>query len=395
MPWKILVTEAEKKRFEAQEWIQQRLAAHHAVFEPVSEGIYRIPALERNRRMECLFLDEDGLCSQVKQHGREFWSRTCKAFPFDFIDKGDGEIQVSLSHHCPSIRDNYGEPVKSQVKGYFTASGSQASTIAATMQLGGQTQLRRVLYLRLVDVWRKRLDAAPSLPQGLLDLYDFTQDLAVVLMDRTEPTNAEFSAALRHVEDNFQSTPLPQRPPTFLSRLLLSVSLSRLSHPLWTYAHQAKRNKLFSAYMAYRNSLRLIRGRGKIDLLLLPREFELRDAHAVSPILTTPALDQRVRQFFDESMQRGNLFLRAKSLNQILLDLTLALTILLRVTRYHAAASGRTEPDLRDLGEGISYAECLALYHVSRQPPPPIVEAIMALLADNRRGIVGLLTAEA
>lgn len=394
MPWKVLVTEEEKNRFEAEEWIRQRFAAHGVEMEKVGEALYRLPALERNRRMECIFLDEDGLCSQVKRHGREFWSRTCKTFPFDFIETADGEVQVSLSHHCPAIRDNYGQPLEAQLNGYFTDSGSKSSRIAETMQLGGMTQLRREQYLRLVTLWREQLAAAPSLPQGLLTSYDFTQALAVVLMDKSEPSDAEFTAAVEQVQRDFKSEPLPQQPPTFLARLLLSISLSRLSHPLWTYAHQPQRNKLRSAYMAYRNTIRLLKGRGEIDLLLLPKAFELEQAAAITPVLSNPELEVRARRFFDEVLRRGNLFLRSRNMNQALLDLFLGLAIMLRVTRYRAAASGRTAPDLSDLGEGISYAECLVLFHVSRQPPPQVVEFIMALLSDNRQGLIGLATAE-
>lgn len=394
MPWKVLVTEEERNRFEAEEWIRQRFADHGVTMEAVGEGLYRLPALERNRRMECIFLDEDGLCSQVKRHGREFWSRTCKTFPFDFIETADGQVQVSLSQHCPAIRDNYGEPLVPQLDRYFADSGSKSSRIAATMQLGGMTQLNRSQYLRVAQLWREQIAAADSLPQGLLNSYDLTQALAMALIDKAEPTEEEFTAAVESVVRDFKPEPLPQQKPTLLARLLLSLSLSRLSYPLWSFAHRPNRNKLRSGYLAYRNTLRLLKGRGEIDLLLLPKAFELALADAVDPSMENPALADRAKHFFDDVLIRGNLFLRPRGLNQALLDLFLSLAILLRIARYRAAASGRRVPDMSDIGEGISYAECLVLFHVSRQPPPPSVEFIMALLSDNRQGLIGLATAE-
>lgn len=393
MPWKVLVTEEERQRFEAESWIRERFASMGVAITKVSEGLYQLPALERNRRLECAFLDEDGLCSQVKRHGREFWSRTCKTFPYDFIEISPGEVEVSLSQHCPAIRDNFGEPVKAQIERYFADSGSKASTLAPTMHLG-LAQLTRDQYLALAALWRERIAATTSLPQALLEIYDFTQELALALIHSEHPTQAEFVGALEKVKASFTPQPLPQQAPTFLARLLLSISLCRMSYPLWANNHSKAQNKFRAGFMAYRNTLRLLNGRGEIDLLLLPRAFDLAEASQVSPVLTDPELAARTKRFFDEVLRRGNLFLRPRGMNQALLDLALSLAIILRIAKYRATASGRKIPDASDLGEGLSYAECLVLFHVSRQPPPQIVELILVLLSDNRRGLVGLLTAE-
>ncbi len=396
MPWKVVVTEEEKQRFESEAWIRERLASHGVAIESVGDGLYRLPALVRNRRLECVFLDEDGLCSQVKRHDREFWSRTCKTFPFDFFEVAEGQVHVSLSQHCPAIRDNYGKPLGPQLEQYFSTFGGKATRIAETMQLGGMTQLNRPQYLRVAQLWREQIAAADSLPQGLLNSYDLTQSLAVALLDKTNPTDEEFHAAIDTVTREFTPESIPrQKKSSLLARLLLSLHLSRRSYPIWSYLSKPDSSKIRSAYYAYRNTLRLLRGKGEIDLILLPRAFELSLSDGVDSAMENPALADRAKHFFDDVLTRGNLFLRSRAMNQALLDLFLSLAILLRIARYRAAASGRRVPDMSDLGEGLSYAECIALYHVARHPAPPVAELIMSILADNRQGLIGLALVEA
>ena len=67
MPWKVEISETEKQRFESREWILRRLADSGTTLRPVRPGRYALPLVERDRRLVCLFLDEDGLCSQYRR----------------------------------------------------------------------------------------------------------------------------------------------------------------------------------------------------------------------------------------------------------------------------------------------------------------------------------------
>ena len=83
MPWRAGITREEKERFEGEAWIRERLDRLGVGFDQQGENLFALPLVvrEEDRRLVCAFLDEDGLCSQYRHHGRDFWSRTCKTFP--------------------------------------------------------------------------------------------------------------------------------------------------------------------------------------------------------------------------------------------------------------------------------------------------------------------------
>src|SRR5690606_2175012 len=104
------------------------------------------------RRLQCVFLDDDGLCSVQKRSGHAAIPRSCQAFPFGFVRGEEGALVAQLSLLCPSIRDDRGKPVAGQLEEKAQQKGD-AGRMAASMETLGGAALSRAQYLRVVKEW--------------------------------------------------------------------------------------------------------------------------------------------------------------------------------------------------------------------------------------------------
>lgn len=383
-----MVTAEERDRFESREWVRERLAKHGAAITPAGPNQFALPMVERDRKLVCLFLDDDGLCSQYKNEGRDFWSTSCKGFPFAFVRDETGQIRASLTHVCPSIRDGYGKPLEPQLPRYLNEAGGRPAEMADHLTLQGRTRLDREAYGHVIAKWEELMETAPTASGGLLALFDFTTSLTGQLLDSEEPDAEEVTEAMR--EAGNPSTEAPKSTGTpLLPRLVLGLSLSTLAYPLRTF--NGGRFSPANALATWRVTSRLVKGRGEIDLLLMPQPFELADAMSLPAPLADPELAAEVKRYFRLALERRNLFTSPRDLNAIVLDLVLGHALIARTARYHAAASGHQRATVADIRAGVSTAEALVLYHFSAAPKPPMLESMMALLATNRPAITSLL----
>lgn len=400
MPWRVIITPEERARFEQQDWIRERFDKLGVAFEELPSGSSAMPLVvrESDQRLVCAFLDEDELCSQLKHHDREFWSRTCQTFPFEFVEDETGEVRVALSEHCPSIRENYGEPLSPQLGKYLQASGG-TKKLAKEMLIGAGTKLTQRQWLSLVAKWESALDpkeGAATTGDALWQIFRLTVELGNQLVGQEQVSDGTFDPKLVEATTTVtgKTAELGSKgQPSTLARLLIALSLSRLTLPLRLI--DKPRLSLRNAWFGYRNTIRLWKQRGEINLLQLSQTFDLAKLRGIPPTFSKDEDEQRVRSFFLGVIRRSNLFCEeGRSLHDIVLDLGLAYAVLQFVSRCRALAAGREMVAPEDLGEGIAFAECFFLYHYNRTPPPALLKLLMATLSTNEPAFRGILTVE-
>ncbi len=397
MPWRVIITPEERARFEEQEWIRERFKKQGVAFETLPSGSSAMPLVvrESDQRLVCAFLDEDELCSQLKHHEKDFWSRTCQTFPYEFIEDEGGEVRVALSEHCPSIRENYGQPMAPQLGKYLQASGG-TKKLAKEMLIGAGTKLNQRQWLAVIERWETALDpegGAVNTGDALWQVFRLTVELGNQLVGQEEVSDGTFDAKLKEAAAKATTGVEASNQPSTLARLLIALSLSRLTLPLRLI--DKPRLSLRNAWFGYRNTIRLWKQQGEINLLQLPQTFDLAQLKGIPPTLASEEHERRVRRFFLGVIRRRNLFCEeGRSLHDIVLDLGLAYAVLQFVARCRALAAGRKAVVAEDLGEGIAFAECFFLYHYNRTPPPALLKLLMATLSTNEPAFRGILTVE-
>ncbi|HSC86150.1 MAG TPA: YkgJ family cysteine cluster protein, partial [Polyangiaceae bacterium] len=174
-----------------------------------------LPMREQGGVLQCVFLDDDDLCAVQKRHGHAALPRACQAYPFGFVHDENGAEVALLSRHCPSIRDNYGEPLAGQIQQKFEQAGG-SRPLAPRMGLGSGRTLPTALYLQVVDSW-KQLILAGSPMSGLIHAY-FTLD-AFDAACQAQPSAAAVGAALDQAAATPSAPLVPSRRPNFAARL--------------------------------------------------------------------------------------------------------------------------------------------------------------------------------
>jgi lysine-N-methylase len=111
----IEVTEAERQRILAQNWLPQ-----DGVNQPVMTWHAGPPWRKRYRLTHtsdggCVFLDEKGLCRIHAKFGEAAKPLPCRIYPFAFHPAGKS-FTVSLRFSCPSVVANKGIPVSQRLK---------------------------------------------------------------------------------------------------------------------------------------------------------------------------------------------------------------------------------------------------------------------------------------
>lgn len=395
-PWRLVVQEEEKKRFEAESWIQERFAQKGVAIQPLSGADYVIPYVVHDRKLQCVFLDDDNLCSMYKRHGRDFWPHVCRSFPFEFIVDETGAVQTALTHYCPSIRDNYGDPLtQARLEAFLKDSGGHPTPMAPVQHLGVQTQLKPHHYMRLVGLWVELIKSTPSLHEALFACHQLTEHLEMELLDHAEVDDAVFTQALEtaqsQAKEPFQESPTAQRQSALLPNLVLALHLSSLAYPVRTYyVGKFSLGRIISTWLV---RLKLIRQSGPIDLLLLPRSFQLEDASTIPVISTDPILVERIRNFLLGVIQRRYFLRRESRMETHLFQLILGYITILRMARYHAAARKSLRVELPDLLEGISSAELLIFYH-NYPLDGPLLGPLISSLSKNTLSLRKFLLSE-
>ena len=184
VPWSIRFSEEETARYAGEPWVRERIG--DKAMKVLAGGV--LPMREHERRLQCVFLDDDMLCSMHKQFGHEYIPRSCQSFPFGFVAGKGNDVIAQLSHLCPSIRDNYGEPVAGQLKAKMEQRGA-IERMSTAMSTVSRVILQRPQYLRVVATWQELLRGDGSPAAILAGLYD--QMLAFELALGTDSERAK------------------------------------------------------------------------------------------------------------------------------------------------------------------------------------------------------------
>jgi lysine-N-methylase len=137
-----------------------------------------------------------------------------------------------------------------------------------------------------------------------------------------------------------------------------------------------------------------MRGRGTVDLLLVPGPVSLKQAAAVEPFLAGPE-GGAVKQYLSTVVERGNLFARPRYLKDALVDLCFGAVLVSRFARCRAAAAGREAVTDEDVREGISVCELVLLHHVVLSEEGKTMQNLRTLMLSDRHKLRELLASEA
>jgi lysine-N-methylase len=393
LPWRVRLGDDEARRYLANPWVRER--AGHAGVEVIERGV--LPMREVDRRLECVFLDGDGLCSLQKREGEGYLPRTCQAFPFAFVRDEEGAVIAQLSQLCPSIRDNYGEPVTGRLATKLQQKGD-VWRMSETMSTLGGVVLSRPQYVGVARRWAEAL-AGGSPAAGLARIYDWTAAFEGALLDGPEvATDASVTAAMERADQD-PGEPLPSRDSaSIVTRVVFASLLSGLCHPSRVrVGHRIGRTRRpwIEALRSFGNKLAWLLGRGTVDMLFVPRPFPLQRVRTVERFL---ARDEGalVAQFLRLVLQRRQIFCaEPRHLMEVVVDLALSATLVSRVARCRAAAELRLCVTQEDVREGISVAELLVTSHAAVSEQGGLARGLCRRLVGDRAKLREVLATEA
>lgn len=393
VPWNIRFSAEETERFIAEPWIKER--AGDEGMRVLARGV--LPMREHDRRLQCVFLDEDLLCGLQKQFGHSYIPRSCQAFPFGFVRSEKGVALAQLSQLCPSIRDNYGQPVHKQLRAKLDQKGGMERMTTA-MSTTGRVILSQPQYLRVADSWAEELAGDRTPAQVLAAVYD-----RMAVFDSAIPTDVERAtdalvmAALRKAKEHAPEPLVASPVPSFQARALYSYLLGNLCYP--SRVRQAHRVGsapwgTFQALRSLGNKLAWIRGRGTVDMLFAPRPLRLQEVRHVEPFLARPE-GALVRDYLRVVLERRQVFSQPRYLLAVVIDLCLATVLISRFARCLAVANDRRAVTPEDVREGISVAELVLLSHVTLSEEGKTMKNLRMQLLSDRTKFRQLLASEA
>jgi lysine-N-methylase len=380
--WRIRLTSDEIDRYLPEPWIRERL--DNPALRLISQGV--LPMREKNHGLECVFLDDDGLCSMQRRFGHAYIPRACQAFPFGFVRDERGTTSACLSRLCPSIRDNYGKPIAPVLEDKLEQA-EQVERMSTAMRTAQGTILSRSQYLRIAARWQDELqgDASPLEALGRLydELIDFEETLPFLAQ---RATDEEVDQALEKGRARAFDPLRSRRSPSLHARVAFAALLGELCYPLrLRFAHRSSRSPLLRLEPLRAVAVRLafLLQWGSVDLSLIARPVDLRRAAKVEPWLTGP-LGELVRRYLLDVLDRRRIFVVPRYLGAVLVDLALGAVLISRFARCSAAADRRDTVCELDVRNGISVAELTLLHHALPVAERGIMKRVrLALFADR------------
>lgn len=337
-----------------------------------------LPMREHSGQLQCVFLDEDELCSVQKKHGHGALPAACQAYPFGFMQDEQKRPVVQLSRYCPSIRDNYGKPLGTIVEAKLSQVGG-AKPLAARMGLKSGRTLPSEQYLALVEHWRALLSGNPA--EAVLRAYDFT-DRFDERLNAKEPKLSEVRQSIDALAADSRELPTPPRGKLgFSARLFFAHLLSTLSYPVRVSLPAAVQRPSWGKRLAASwVQLKWLLGLGKVDLLHAGQVRLGQIAH-VAPFLSGKQAEP-INDYLRELLERRQPFGRQTYLSRVLVDLGLAVALISRYARARAAAEGLREVRKMDVAEGIGAAE-LCLSHQATEGESTVLSQLrLKLMSD-------------
>ncbi|WP_437326796.1 YkgJ family cysteine cluster protein [Sorangium sp. So ce381] len=393
MPWNIRFGGDEARRYLAEPWVRERVGEEGALV--IGRGV--LPVRERDRQLQCVFLDDDMLCSMQKRFGHEYIPKSCQAFPFGFVRDEKDVVVAQLSQLCPSIRDNYGKPVDRQLKAKLQQRGDTERMSTALATLSGVI-LAQPLYLRAARHWEERLATGASPASTLAELYDWTAAFERALpQGQGRATDASVDAALGQAGKEEPEPLAPRKKPSFYARVLFAYLLGNLCYPSRVReSHRVEKASWteLQALRSFGNKAAWMLGRGTVDMLFVPRPFKLQRVSTVDRFLAGDE-GTLVKDYLRLVLQRRHIFSAPRHLLAAVLDLSLATVVISRFARCRAAADGRVKVSPEDVREGISVAELVLLSHAALSEQGTLMKNLRWLLLTKRESFRALLATEA
>ncbi len=353
-PWAYPVTETERARILGDDEASARMGERGRAI--LRAGV--LPTRDTGKgRLACVFLDDDLLCSLHKRHGHDFLPGPCQAFPFGFARNERNQIVAQMSRYCPSIRENYGEPVGPLLFAKYQQAGG-TSDLAAKMGLRSGRVLPRQQYVHLVDAWKDALERTDCVPRTLSELFFFTDRIDQRLPRDRRPTDQEFAGLLQTAE-LAEAPPLTPARRGFSVRVLIAHLLGSLCLPVrQMLAHRLTPIRASEKFAAWWVRIRWLLRWGQVDLLFVERPVRLSRIDAVAPIFggSTGAL---VATYLQEVLARRQGMAGQTYLHRVLVDLGLMTVLISQYARASASAQGLRVAADSHVNEAISIAELL------------------------------------
>lgn len=393
-PWGIPVSPDEYERISADDLAKERLDARG--FAILRAGV--LPMREVHKRLECVFLDDDMLCSLHKKHGHEFIPAPCQAYPFGFSKNEAGQSVALLSRYCPSIRDDRGEAVEPLLPAKLEQAGG-------ARPLGPKLGLRsgRVLGPEgmglVTEAWRAELREESLDPvSALVRTYVALDALDETLPKVKSPSAAEIQSALDSARALALERTLPlsargaERSPLH-ARVLYAYLLGGLSYPSRVLlAHRTTKIGFFERVRALGNRLAFLFGFGKVDLYLAGARVPVGNIRHVSPFLRAP-LGRIVSDYLCEVLLRRQGMARQSYFSRVLVDLALMTLLVSRHARAAAAGRGAPEVTEADVREGIGIAELL-FSHQGEEAQSAVLQTLRLKLMASEKDFRALVESE-
>lgn len=389
--WGIPVSSEEFERISGDDEARERMGERGLAI--LRAGV--LPMREQNEQLACVFLDEDLLCSLHRRHGHEFIPAACQAYPFGFSENEKKQPVALMSRYCPSIRDDYGEPVAQVVREKLQQAGG-AHPMAERMGLRSGRALPRAQYVQIVRKWIELLKRSDNLPRTLALLYDFTEAVDAALPKKKELSDREFGEALAK-GDSVSEPALLARKLGFNGRVLLSHLLGGICYPSRVMlAHRLAPVTFWEKVRSWGNRISFLFEWGRVKLLFVERPVPVRRIGSVRPFLTgqqSQEFSARVRGFLVEVLERRQGMTKKTYLHRILVDLALMTSLISRYARAHAAAEGADQVSELGVKEGIGIAELL-FSHQGDAGQSVVLHQLRLKLLTNPEDYRGLLAAE-
>lgn len=385
-PWGIPVTPEEQQRILGDDDARFRLNER-------AEAVLRagiLPMRESERKLVCVFLDDDLLCSLHKKHGHSFIPAPCQAYPFGFSQNEKQQPVALLSRYCPSIRDNYGEPVAPVLEEKLEQAGG-ARELAPKMGLRSGRVLTQKHFAALVEEWRSVLEEGVSVADALVRIYELT-DAFDEQLPRKQLDSGEFEQALAAAQAS-PRRPVLARKLGFNARVLFSYFLGGLSYPTRVLMpHRAHRVDFWERVRALGTRIRWFLGRGRVDLYLVEQPVPLARVGGVRSALLE-ANGQLIGDYLREVLQRRQGMSRQTYLLRVVVDLGLMALLISRHARASAAAAGLGEATSAQVKEGIGIAELL-FSHQSEAAQTSVLQSLRLKLMSDPEDFRRLLGGE-
>jgi lysine-N-methylase len=350
-----------------------------------------LPMREQDEKLACVFLDEDLLCSLHKKHGHAFIPAPCQAYPFGFAQNEKQQPVALLSRYCPSIRDNYGEPV-GDIIGQKLEEAGGSHPMAEKMGLRSGRVLPRLQYVRVIQRWRQLLEEGQSASLSLVRLFETTDALDAALPATKRPNDTELSQALE-VAEKSEIRPLCRDKLRFGGRMLVAHLLGGICYPSRVMlAHRMTPIRFTEKVRSWLNRLYWLFSIGTVKLLFVDRPVNVSKVQSVRPFLGSEQ-GKLVTDYLVELIDRRQGMSKQTYLHRVIVDMALMTALISRYARAAASAEGLREVEARHVREGIGIAELL-FSHQSDAGQSSVLHQLRLTLMSNPEDFRRLLAAE-